>query len=369
MTASSRSRSFALLALLATPALFAAEQAAAPAAPAAPAVRTVAPAQAVSSTAYTVPGRTEPFESARIFTRATGIVKERRFDIGDLVKAGDVLAVIDVPELERAVESAKANVEQAIARAANTRALAERSKHLFSTNAISQEEADQRTSNADVSDAAVRVAKADLARLEEQKNFATVRAPFDGVVAARNFDRGDRVRGDAATAEGWLYYIVRSDMLRFAVYATPDLALRLASDAKAKVRFNEFPGRVFTATVARSSRSFDPAAGTMRLELQIENKDLSLPVGLTGNAYFDLAPATGMFLVPANTLIMRAGQAVLATVQGNKVAFVDVLPGRNLGASIEVTSAALSPSSAVIINPNGMLRAGDTVTIAAAPAK
>lgn len=364
MTASSRLRSSVLLALLAAP-LFGAEPAAAPAATP-PAVKTVAPAPAASSSGYTVPGRTEPLESARIFTRATGIVKERKYDIGDLVKGGDVLAVIDVPELEKAVESAKANVEQAIARAANSRALANRSKNLFSTNAISQEDADQRSSNADVSDAAVRVAKADLARLEEQKAFASVRAPFDGIVAARNFDRGDRVRGDAATAEGWLYYLVRADTLRFAVYATPDLALRLSPDAKAKVRFNEFPGRVFTATVARSSRSFDPAAGTMRVELLIENKDLTLPVGLTGNATFDLAPAASTFLVPTNTLVMRAGQASVATVRDNKVAFVDVLTGRNLGATMEVTSAALSPTTAVIINPNAMLRAGDAVTVAAA---
>jgi RND family efflux transporter MFP subunit len=366
MTALSRLRSSTLLALLAAPALFAAEGA--PAAPPPPSVRTVAPTPAAASSAYSVPGRTEPFESARIFTRATGIVKERNFDIGDLVKAGDVLAVIDVPELERAIESAKANVEQAIARAANTRALADRSKNLFNTNAISREDADQRTSNADVSDAAVRVAQADLARLVEQKNFATVRAPFAGVVAARNFDRGDRVRGDAATAEGWLYYLVRNDTLRFAIYATPDLALRLNADTKARVRFNEFPGRPFAATVARSSRSFDPATGTMRIELFIENKDLTLPAGLTGNATFDLAPAAGTFLVPTNTLIIRAGQNSLATVQASKVAFVDVLPGRNLGATIEVTSAALTPTSAVIVNPNALLRSGDAVTVAT-PAK
>lgn len=337
-------------------------------APAPAPVRTVAPAAAAPTSAYSVPGRTEPFESARIFTRATGIVKERRFDIGDRVKAGDILAVVDVPDLERAVESAKANVEAAAARAANTRALADRSTALYSTNAISREDADQRSTNADAGDAALRVARADLGRLEEQRNFATVRAPFDAVVAARNFDRGDRVRGDAATAEGWLYYLVRIDTLRFVLNATPDLALRLSAETKVKVRFNEFPGRTFTATVARSSRVFDPAAGTMRVELLLENKDLALPAGLTGTATFDLAPLAGTYLVPTNTLIVRAGQASLATVQTGKVAFVDVLTGRNLGATVEVTSAALKPDTAVIVNPNALLRAGDTVTIAA-PAK
>lgn len=366
MTVPSRSRSLALLALLTAPALFAAEPAAAPQPSA---VRTVAPAPAAQASAYGTPGRTEPFESARIFTRATGIVKERRFDIGDVVKAGDVIAVIDIPELDRAVESAKANVEQAVARAANTRALADHSKSLFATNAISREDAEQRSSNADVGDAAVRVAKADLARLEEQKNFAQVRAPFDAVVAARNFDRGDRVRGDAATAEGWLYYLVRLDNLRFAINATPDLALRLNAESKAKIRFNEFPGRTFTATVSRFSRSFDPAAGTMRVELLIENKDLTLPAGLTGNATFDLPPAAGTYLVPANTIITRAGLNSVATVKDNKVAFVDVAAGRNFGTTVEVTSAGLTPTSAVIINPNALLRPGEVVTVAASAGK
>ncbi len=355
-----------LTALLA-PAVFAAEPApaakpAAPTAPTAPSVHTVPPTVAAKSSPFTLPGRTEPFESARIFTRATGIVQERRFDIGDTVKANDILAVIDVPELARAVDSARANVEQAEARAANTRALAQRSTNLLAANSISREDADQRATNADIADAALRVARADLARLEAQLGFATVRAPFDAVVAARNFDRGDRVRGDAATAEGWLYHLVKLDTLRFVLNATPDLALRLPADTRAKVRFNEFPGRTFSAAVARSSRTFDPAAGTMRIELLLENKDLTLPAGLTGNAVFELAPAPGTFLVPTNTLINRAGQTSLATVASGKVAFLEVTAGRNLGATVEVSSAALSPTTAVIVNPNALLRPGDPVT-------
>ncbi|MEY2878459.1 MAG: hypothetical protein RLZZ15_839, partial [Verrucomicrobiota bacterium] len=212
-------------------------------------------------------------------------------------------------------------------------------------------------------DAALRIARADLARLEEQKNFATVRAPFDGVISARNFDRGDRVRGDSATAEGWLYYLVRLDTLRFVLNATPDLALRVSGDTRAKLRFNEFPGRTFTATVSRSSRVFDPAAGTMRLELLLENPDLALPAGLTGNATFEVAPTAGTYLVPTNTLVTRAGQFSLATVTAGKVAFVEVIAGRNLGATVEVTSAALSATTAVIINPNALLRPGDAVTV------
>lgn len=338
-----------------------------PAAP--PVVRTTAPIAATKASAYSVPGRTEPVESARIFTRATGIVKDRRFDIGDRVKAGDILAVVDVPDLNRAVESARANVEQAEARAANTKALAQRATQLMAANSISREEADQRSANADIADAALRVSRSDLARFEEQLNFATVRAPFDAVVAARNFDRGDRVRGDAATAEGWLYHLVRIDTLRFTLNAGPDLALRLNASTPAQVRFSEFPGRSFTAKVERSSRVFDPTTGTMRVELFVENPELILPAGLTGTATFDVTPTAGTFLVPTNTLISKAGQNSLATVLAGKIVFMEVALGRNLGATVEVTSAALSPTTAIIVNPNALFRPGDAVSVAAVTAK
>jgi membrane fusion protein (multidrug efflux system) len=329
-----------------------------------PVVRVVAPAPATAVSDYSIPGRTEPVESARVFTRATGIVRSRAFDIGDQVKAGDTLAVVDVPDLDRAVEAARAAVEQAEVLAANALALATRSSELFNRSAISKEESDQRAADSAAAAARVRVARADLARLEEQQKFATVRAPFDAVVVARNFDRGDRVRGDSATSEGWLYHLARIDTLRFVVGATPDLALRLAPETRATVRFNEFPGRVFAATVARSSRVFDTATGTMRVELLLENKDLALPAGLTATATFSLPPAPGTWVLPTNALVLRAGKSAVAVVRDGKVAFLDVLPGRNLGAGVETTSAALAADLQVIVNPNAMLRGGDAVTIA-----
>lgn len=341
-----------LLAACGAPALLAQEK---------PVVRTVTPAPANNSRIYAIPGRTEPLESALVFTRATGIVRERKFDIGDKVKAGDVLAIIDVPEVDRAIESARASVEQALVRAKNARTSSDRASSLLESRAISIEESDQRVATAGELEASVRVAQAELARLEEQKKFATVRAPFDAVISARNFDRGDRMRGDSSTAEGWLYRLVRLDELRFTVNATPDLALRLDAAKPATVRFREFPGRVFSATVARSSQVFDPASGTMRVELLLPNENFLLPAGLTGTASFDVAPGEHVFLVPTNTLIVRDGQTQVATVREGKVAFVEVMPGRNLGVTVEVSSAGIAADTPIIINPNGLLRAGDAV--------
>lgn len=355
ISSSMRLRS-ALVLLVSVSALFAQPQL--------PKVRVAKPAPAAAGAAYVVPGRTEPAESARIFTRATGIVQSRNFDIGDTVKAGDVLAVVAVPDLDRSVEAAKASLEQAEVRARNARTQAGRSAELFASRVISSEESDQRAADADAAEAAVRVARAELARLEEQRGFAVVRAPFDGVVAARNFDRGDRVRGDAATAEGWLYLLVRTDTLRFVVGAAPDLALRLQPGGRALVRFGDFPGRDFSAEVARSSRVFDPASGTMRVELLLDNKSLFLPSGLSGSASFTLPPAPDTWLLPTNAVQLNAGQSRVALLREGRIVFVDVSVSRNLGARVEVTSPSLGADSQVIVNPNALLKEGDAALLA-----
>lgn len=329
-----------------------------------PAVKVVNPTPAAESTRYEVPGRTEPIESATIFTRATGIIRERLFEIGDVVKKDDILAMVDAPEIDRGVEAAKANVEQARARATNALNLFNRSSRLLKSDVVSTEESEQRQSTAVETAAAVKVAEADLARLEEQQRFSTVRAPFDGVISARNLDRGDLVRGDASSGDGWIYRLNRIDTLRFVVNATPDLALRLAGDSKATVRFGEFPGKDFSAKVAHTSRLFEGTTGTMRVELLIQNENLTLPAGLTGTAFLNLPPMEGTFLVPTNALMLKQGKNMIATVADGKVHFLEVLPGRNFGRDVEVVSSKISADTSVILNPNAMLREGDAVSAA-----
>lgn len=327
-----------------------------------PAVRTVKPKPAAQTARYDVPGRTEAVESATIFTRATGIINERKFEIGDTVKQGDVLATVSAPEIDRAVEAAAANVEQARARASNARSLSNRSSRLLRSDVVSEEESEQRQTAAVESAAGVRVAEAELARLEEQQRFSSVRAPFEGVITARNFDRGDLVRGDSASADGWLYQLDRLDTLRFVVAATPDLALRIGKDAEVKVRFREFPGQDFAARFAHASRVFDTGSGTMRVELLLDNKDLKLPAGLTGSAEFVVSPAPNTYTVPANTLLVREGRTYIAAAEENRVRFLEVEPGRNFGRDVEIASSRLNGETSVILNPNAMLKEGDAVT-------
>ena len=325
------------------------------------AVRTVSPKPAEATRGFDLPGRTEPAEQARIFSRATGTVRERPVDIGDRVQEGDILAVIDIPEIDRELESAKAAVDQAIARAEIARSTAKRSAGLAEARAVSQEISEQREASAAELEAAVRMTRAEVGRLEELQKFAVVRAPFRGTVIDRRVDRGDFVRGDSATTAEWAFHLARINQLRFVVAATPDIALRLTPDTEAAVRFSELPGRNFPAKVTRSSNAFSTTSGTMRVELLLENPDFTLPSGLTGTVAFKLAPAPGTYLLPNNALILREGKSLVALVDQGKVKFIDVLPGRNLGPQMEVTSAALKPDSLVIVSLNAMIKEGDAV--------
>ena len=130
------------------------------------------------------------------------------------------------------------------------------------------------------------------------------------------------------------------------------------------MHLGEFPGREFAARVAHSSRVFDTASGTMRMELLLENKDLAIPAGLTGSATFTLSPAEGTYLVPTNALIVREGKTMVATVEDGKVRLIEVLPRRNFGQDVEAISSEISSTTVVILNPNAMLREGDAVASA-----
>lgn len=329
----------------------------------------VAPLQpATLSRKFEIPAHTEPAEEAHIFSRATGIIRERKVDIGDRVKAGEVLATIEAPEIDRQTEAAKSTIDQAKARAQVARTIANRAAGLLRERAVSRESTEQSTATADELDAAVRVAEAEYARLNELQRFATIKAPFDATIAARAIDQGDHVNGDPSSSDAWLFHLVRINELRIVVEASPDLALRVQPGRDASVRFPDLPGKSFPAKVSRISHLIDRKSGTMRVEMMLKNEDRALPAGLTGTATFDLEPAPETFLIPTNALIVRGGKTVVATVEDGKVKFVEVLPGRNLGDTVEATSSGLS-SSPVIVSPNAMLRESDAVDAVPLPPK
>ena len=327
----------------------------------APVVRTAIARQAPAAAAISAIGRTVPIEQAFLFSRGTGTVAECKVDIGDRVSAGEVLAVIDAPELAHQIAAAEARIDLLDARAGLAAMLAERGEPLAATKAISSEDLDQRRTNARTSAAELAIARAELAELRQREDFLTIRAPFDGTITARRIDRGDHINGDTNSADAWLFHLARLTELRMVLHVPPDAALKIRTGGEALLRFPDMPGRELNAVVSRSSHLIDPRSGTMQVELTFPNPELEIPAGLSGNASFQAEGSSSRLIIPSNAVAIRGGSPNVAIVRNGSIRFQDVKTGRTLGASIEILGG-LNAGDEVVISPNSQLRDGDTVS-------
>ncbi len=329
-------------------------------------VRTAKPEAASTDLLLKATGRTAPGQEAVLYARATGTLSERKVDIGDRVKQGDVLAIISAPEVPHEIDVAKARVEQMEARKELAELLLERGETLAGSNAFSKEDLDERRSGTKTAAADLHSARAEVSRLQELQGFLTIRAPFDGTITARRVDIGDQIKGDPAAGDGWLFRISRLDERRMVLHVPPATALQIRTGGEAYVSFADLPGRTFPGKIVRSSGVIDSDSGTMRVELLLPNDDLVLPAGLSGIARINTKPASQVLLVPSNAILNRGGVPSLAIIEGSKVKFLSVKPGRTLGAKIEILSG-LSADKEVILSPNALLQDGDAVEVSAVP--
>lgn len=326
-------------------------------------VRIVAPKPAAPKHTLTLPGRTAPLEQARISARVPGIVAERNGEIGDRVKAGDVLVQIDAPEVRQALDRAKAAVAQVEARLVLARVTFGRAKALVPKQTLSEQVLDDRRAAMDTARADLEAAKAEVRRLEQIQGFQTLRAPFDGVIIARTVERGDRVGGDGASTASYLYNIARLEQLRIEVDIPQSLALKVVPGTPAKMIYAELPGQTFEAKVVRTSQAIDAASSTMRAELLMDNPGLKLPAGLNVQVVFEIERAAPCVQVPGNALLLQQGKQFIAVAEtGDTIAFRPVEIGRDLGNEVEVCTG-LKAEDRVIMSPNALLKAGDKVEI------
>lgn len=326
-------------------------------------VRVIAPVAAPESVVLTLSGRTAPVEQALLSSRASGIVSERRVDIGDKVKAGDVLIVIDAPEVEQELRRARAAVDQAKARLTLARVNLERSESLVGKGHTSMQTVDERRAAELIAKADVAAAAAEVKRLEEVAGFQTIRAPFDGTIIARHVERGDKVSGESGQQSGYLLRIGRLDELRIEVDVPQSSSLVVVPGSAAKVQFAEWPQEL-EAKVVRVASQIDASSSTMRAELLMNNPAGRIPAGLNGQVSIHVEAEKGAVNVPSNTLMTRAGKQVVAVVDAHsKVQWKTVRVARDLGGSV-VIAAGLTVSDQVIVSPNALLRPGDQVEIA-----
>jgi membrane fusion protein (multidrug efflux system) len=334
----------------------------------APRVDTIAPKRVDDARTTILPGTVTPLNQTVIYPRAQGYVKQYFVDLGDRVAEGQKLAEIETPELDQQLEQARAQLVQAEAALGQAKAnrdfantSLERYKALRPAGVASQQDLDQRgaqalvdQSNVAVSEANIQVQRANVRRLQQLKSFASVVAPFAGVIAARTVEPGALVAPGSTTP---LFELVATDPVRVFVAVPQDLAPSVRVGMKAQVTLREYPSRVFEGLIARSAGALDPATRTMRTEVRVPNADNALLTGMYSQVSLPLASPHAVYSLPASAVLADAQGTRVALVVDGKVQLRQVVIERDQGATISI-ARGLSAEDRVVRMATGSLSDG-----------
>lgn len=304
---------------------------------------------------------------AAIYARTNGYVRAWKKDIGDKIKKGDLLALIDTPEVDQDLAQAKASFEQINARLALTQSSLQRWEGLRQRDAVSQQELDERRAAQQQAQADLAASQANVRRLQQLHDFGRITAPFDGVVVRRNVEVGALVAAGSATNTKELFYLAQSDALRLTVAVPQTYVGDVATGKEVTVKLIERPNAPVKGTITRVSGGVDVATRSVQVEVSLPNKDGKLLPGAYVEVALPLSGAAKALLIPPNTLQFRQdGPRVAIVGEGDKIALRQVKLGRDLGRAVEVISG-LSPKDAVVLNPHDTIEEGERVAKREAP--
>ncbi|MFZ1940594.1 MAG: efflux RND transporter periplasmic adaptor subunit [Terracidiphilus sp.] len=312
---------------------------------------------------FVLPGNVTAYTDSPIYARTDGYLVHWYFDIGAHVKKGDLLAVIDTPELDKQVAQAEADLATAQTNAGNAKVQADRYTGLVKSDAVSQIDTDTFNTQAASTASAVKSAQANLDRLRELQSFEKVYAPFNGVVTARDVDTGQLI-SQGSTAE--LFHMQALETLR--VYSNvPQLYTQtLKRGMKVPLTFPEYPGKTFQGTLVRTADAIDPGSRTLLVEVDVNNRDGALMPGALAQVHFKTPPVGPTYIVPTAALIFRRQGMQVALVRnssnGTVAHLVPVGIGEDDGASVQIISG-LSADDKVIQDPPDSLIEGEKVSV------
>ncbi len=313
-------------------------------------VRVVQPGTGGHESRLTLPGTLQGIYEAQIYARTSGYVKQWFKDIGQSVKKGELLATLDIPEVNKQVDEARANFELA-------KTAYERWARLREQDAVPQQEYDEKL-------AAYRQTEAVLKRLLEQQRFGKVVAPFDGIVTRRNVDNGDLMNAGNGGTEQTMFAVAQIDRLRLYVYVPQNHAAQVHVGDSVDILRSEAADKPAKGRVVRTAGAIDPATRTLQIEIRVPNAERSLLPG----AYVDVAlklKSGGELVLPTNTLLFSAAGSKVAIVQPDgKVRLQIVTLGTDYGHEVQIKTG-LKPGDRVITNPPDSISDGQSVAIAA----
>jgi RND family efflux transporter MFP subunit len=319
-----------------------------------------------------LPGNMQAFTLAPIYARTTGYVKVWYHDIGSHVKKGDLLAVIETPELDQQLEQGKADLATAQSNAALAKTTASRYQDLIGNNAVSQQDTDTAVSQLKTTTTQVSSAEANVHRLEELQSFERIVAPFDGVITARNIDIGQLISATGSTTTAGAGTIIGSKEI-FDISAIGTLRVFVnvpqihAPDAKsgviATLTLPQYPGRKFEGKLARTSDAVDPGTRTLLAEVDVNNASGELLPGSYTEVHLHTSNPAPALIVPVSAMILEPDGLHLATVDADNIAhLIRVSAGRDFGTTVEILSG-LQPGQRVISNPPDSLTDGEKVRV------
>ena len=308
-----------------------------------------------------LPGNVDAFYTASIHSQVMGYVQEWRKDIGAQVHQGDVLAVINTPELDERIAVAQSELAKAKANLALAKVTATRWNSLRASAAVSQQAADEKDSDQHAQAAQVDAAASNVDRLKALKAFANIVAPFDGVVTARNVDVGSLVKAGENDDQP-LFTVADIHQMRIYVPVPETYAAQLQDGMKATLELPEYPDRTFEATIATTSHAIDPKSRSLLVELLADNQDGLLAPGAFARIHFVLPPDANAFRVPASAIMFRNNAAQVAIAVDNRIALKKVRILRDLGTEVEIT-AGLGPDERIVINPPDSISDGEQVRV------
>jgi RND family efflux transporter MFP subunit len=328
-----------------------------------PSVSIVSPRHSAPAEEIVLPGNVQPFISSPIYARTNGYVKTWYADIGAHVRKGQLLAVIETPEVDQQLAQSRSNLATAQANLKLAEITRTRYMGLLSTHAVAQQDADNAEGTYNANKAIVEADQANVRQLETLQSFEKVYAPFDGIITARNTDIGQLINsGNSGNTKTDLFHVSQPGKLRVYINVPEQYSKAAAPGLTANLTLAEFPGRQFQGKLVRTSNSINFTTRTLTAEVDVDNPSGELLTGAYTEVHLKVPGQTSSYLVPVSTLIFRSQGLQLAVVNNGNVALTPVTPGRDFGEEIEIVSG-LKGDESVIVSPPDSIVNGQKVQV------
>jgi RND family efflux transporter MFP subunit len=327
------------------------------------AVSVVPPKRTAPAQEIILPGNVQPFIASPIYSRTNGYLKKWYVDIGARVTQGQLLAVIETPEVDQQLQQSISNLNTAKANLALAETTRNRYQGLLQDNAVSQQDVDNAVGTYNANRATVEANQANVRQLEALQSFEKIYAPFSGVITARNIDIGDLINsGSSGGVKTDLFHISQPGTLRVYVNVPEEYSQGVKTGMTADLSLAEFPGRKFQGKLVRTADAINMTTRTLLIEIDVDNPAGTLLTGSYAEVHLAVPAQASTFLLPVNTLIFRSEGLRVGIVKDGKVVLSAVTAGHDFGNEIEIV-AGLKAGDQVVINPPDSIVSGQTVEI------